>query len=329
MKNYFFYIVMLSVLLISCGEEKPGLWKGGIEIIPGKEELALKLPEKNSNLREMTATGETSDFYLQTRQVTDDVNLGVLNMLSFFDEILAYPPTKSDENHAEWGPWKLGGLSPLEGFVEITKKEDGNYTYSFNIRPKTGGEWLTWFSGLNNYDGKSARKGKGYFTVNFDNLKKYDPATDESGEVKVSYDTVTSGRDIVVAFINFQGKNDKAPVNATYNFKENKDMSGQFIFTVKGNIHADNSEYSELTKEEDWTFTTKWLSDGKGRSDISVIGGDINDMCYQSVCAGKYLASECWDSSFITTFSSESVYSTQGELWGEAKTAGDKSACPF
>lgn len=342
--KYFLIFIAAAVgfMFINCGdsdEDDASGWEELRDGVPSKESLTLKMPETSEETAALffgpetkfiAAPGQPGEFYISTVQITREVNLGVMGMLTFLDEVLTYPPTEEENGKAIWGPFPPDALEPVEIRVIIEKTGDNKFEFSFEARPKSSeDEWMQWYFGENTTDGKTARHGMGSFTVDWDAMREYNPTVAEEGKIKVVYDTITSGRTIDVEFIDFKGKDDEEKINADYHYKENADMSGEFDFIAKADIHKDMEDGAEYPKKEDWLFNTRWLSTGAGRSDVTITGGDIEAYCIWAQCLERAVFSECWGVDFFVDYSIENYYSQDDEIMNSEKEAGDESACVF
>jgi len=330
-RDFLFITIFLTIvfLLLSCDKIDEELWKELKDGVPSHESVKLKIPETSSVYR-ISTEGETGELYSSTRNMTQDVNSGAMRMLTMLDELLTYKPSETDDDSATWGPWQGEGLSPVEYKAIVTKNGNNSFEYEMLARPKDGnGEWLAWFFGSNKNDGETARHGIGIFTINFDNLKKYDETLREEGVIEVDYDTLTEGRKIDVIFKEFKGKHDEDAFSATYYFSEKSDLSGEFIFTTMADIHDGLENGEEYQQKENWLWNTKWNSDGSGRSDAVVTGGDIDQFCSWGSCLEKAVYSECWGSDFKVTYSAEKYYKDDETTFDNGKTEGLESNCVF
>lgn len=331
-------VFCLGLPFYSCGDnEEDATWEEFRDGVPSNESLALKVPAKSENTNELffgpevkylVEPGKVGELYGTTVLFTGVVNFGVMAMLTFLDEVLTYPPTTIEGNVATWGPFPPSGLSAVEVQVVIEKKGENKFAFKFEARPRNGeGEWIAWYEGENQTDGKTARHGKGHFGVNFDDVKKYNPVQPEEGSVEVVYDTISAGRVIDVNFNEFKGKDSEDIVTATYHYMENKDYSGEFEFVTTADIHANLEGGEAYPEKEDWYFNTRWESNGVGRSDVTISGGDISEYCeIDNKCLQKAVFSECWGDDFLVDYSGENYYAEGDEILF-SKEFGDEAEC--
>ncbi|GAB4289842.1 MAG: hypothetical protein Kow0090_02730 [Myxococcota bacterium] len=333
---------LLALSLISCDDgnaDERSSWEILRDGIPSAESLTLKVPESEGSektlffspdVKFLAAPGNYGELYIATVQITREVNAGVMFLLSFTDEILLHPPTEETVDTAIWGPFPAGALEPVEIRVIIKKVAENEFEFSYEARPKTGeGDWVAWYHGANKTDGRTARRGKGEFLVDFDAMRKYNPTVKEEGVVRVAFDTITSGRSIEVEFDEFKGKNDAAKFSATYHYKEAPDLSGEFDFVTKADIHKSLEGGEQYPEEEDWLFNTRWLATGAGRSDVTITGGDMSKYCEWGKCLDRAVFSECWGEDFLVDYSVETYYSEDGDTMGMANELGGPSSCAF
>ena len=154
-----------------------------------------------------------------------------------------------------------------------------------------------------------ATHGSGELDVNFTELNALDPTVHPAtGGIAFKYDNTADPRTVEVHFGNFlDGTPGSTPLNATYQYAEHADQSGNFAFGLRTNF--DNDPAGAL---EDVALTSRWLASGAGRSDLVATGG--------SLPAGFVVhATECWDATFARVFYTEDVDATKNE--------GSVSAC--
>ena len=95
------------------------------------------------------------------------------------------------------------------------------------------------------------------------------------------------------------------PVMGDYAYNEMLDGGGDMVFNVEGNAGG-------TTAQEQITLRSRWQSNGRGRADARLTGGDL---------ATTAIASECWDGSFRRTFYTDNVNFAPAE--------GDVANCAF
>lgn len=295
-----------------------------LNAIPDVDSLSLTLPESNKK-----AVGELATLYHSTVDFTRDVNEHVLQFLSWVDEITSYDYTDFSGDTYTWGPWVDDGLSPVQMKFEITRVSGDTYDYYLKWAPKneTDPVWVPVWEGHVDASVETARRGEGTFHVYFSDAKVLDPTLDEEGDVHVTYDTVTDGRDIVVEYIDFYSDSGDIPepIDAQYFYHNHADNSGEFLFDWFDDVQRDETGNSEYPGLEHFWFNTRWTSDGTGRSDVVITDGDLADL---TPPVAEYHISECWDSTFLRTHYYEEALLGDDSLV-EITEEGNADSCAF
>jgi len=323
-------LFMSGLFFMSCKDtsEPTSSWSEYRDGVPSYKTLSLTIPESTEK-RALAITGEMSPLYINTRKITKEVNEGVMHMLSVLDNLMIHQPTEINEDNIVWGPFSTEGLSPVEWKITITKPSEATYSYKFEARPKSGGEWFSWFWGTNEKaESVTARYGKGTFSVDFEQMRKYDPAFEEKGKVIVNYDTSVNTKEISVEYVDFVGKNSKDDyaLNATYLYNLSEDNSGDFTFKGISNIH-EGEEQTKYPLSETWSFNTKWKKNGEGISVVIISEGDLIKQCYYSKCIDHIKISECWSDTFKNTWAKNEAF-TADDVEISSEENGDESLCP-
>ncbi|MCC6159503.1 MAG: hypothetical protein IT350_15745 [Deltaproteobacteria bacterium] len=274
------------------------------DAVPDPASLALALPGED-NVPEK-APGELATLYHATVDYTREVNAHIMYYLSSIDEITSYPPTEETSDAATWGPWIEDGLSPVEMQFVIERVSDEHYSYRLDWRPKTGGDWVTVWTGEVETSVETERRGVGQFTIDFTAAWELDPTINERGTIEVDYDTLTDGRLITISAIEFCGDENDAdndsvpcPTNAVYEYHNRADNSGYFEFDYWDDVHYNEYAGAEYAAYEHVWFNTRWESDGTGRSDVIITDGDIPNIVEDEYQLVSYTGSECWASDFL------------------------------
>lgn len=299
-----------------------------LDAIPSPESLELSLPQPPKSGKGL---GELASFYDMTVDFTRDVNASVQMFLSWIDEIVSYPPSDLEGETYIWGPWSGGGLSPVEMRFDMSRTEEGRYAYHLKQRPKeSSDDWTIIWDGVVKAHRETARRGTGTFSVDFTAARLLDPTMNESGRVEVVYDTITDGKEIEVAYIDFTNHEEDPdhPVNGEYFYHNHADDTGSFVFDWEHDIHQEQysgEQYGQL--EHSW-FNTRWQSNGAGRSDVVVDGGDLSQFDINDKPIQAYEFSECWGSDFLRGYYIMSARLPGGELF-PIETEGEQGVCVF
>jgi hypothetical protein len=299
MRRYLLSIAALALLLCAgCGEEDGDFLEG----VPDSESIRIKLPGDSSSSSALTAEngealsntqlGGTAEFYLFTRQMTREVNGGVYYLLLMIEDIAHQTPTTKEDDRWIWGPY-TPALDPATYKVTIEKRSDADYAWLMEAKPKDQGDeaYLSLISGTHTR-GARPRRGQGTITLDFDNMASIDATKVERGSAEVTYQSDIYPVTVTVHFIDFTGEDGKGPTDAQYHYTENEDTSGEFSFST-------NQDMDLLGEPEDGKILSRWVADGRGRSDIRLSGGDLLD---NEPPISEVVAIECWDTMFKRTY---------------------------
>lgn len=266
--------------------------------IPTADQVKIKLPSSSAR-----AVGQLAEWYVATRNVTRTFNGGVGWVLVLVHTIVQYPVTTVSGDTYTWGPWS-DALDPAEYKLDVRAVGDGTYEYKLSGRSKT--QAAATFEVI--IDGKSDPrlgdlKGNGSFLIDFEAGRRVNPvdAGDAKGEIAVNYDLSARHMDLGIMSTNDQGE----PVMADYAYNETLDGGGDMVFNIDGNAGG-------TAAQEHITLRSRWQSNGMGRADARLAGGDL---------ANGAIASECWDGLFRRTFYTDSV--------NFAPTEGSVANCAF
>ena len=286
-----------AMSLVACikQDEAPAELRGAI---PTADQVKIKLPSSSAR-----SVGQLADWYVATRNVTRMFNGGAGWVLVLIHTIVEYPVTSVSGDTYTWGPWS-DALDPAEYKLDVRAVGDGTYEYQLSGRSK-----LVLASSFEVIiDGKAdprlgELKGNGDFLIDFDAGRRVNPidAGDSKGQVDVHYDLSARHLDLGIMSTNDQGE----PVMADYAYNETLDGGGDMVFNVDGNAGG-------TTAQEHITLRSRWQSNGMGRADARMAGGDL---------AAGAIASECWDGQFRRTYYTDSV--------NFAPTEGAVANCAF
>ena len=296
--------------------------------IPDSESLRVKLPGGSTAQSALTvqpkgaltnsALGQTGEFYTFTRQMTEQVNSGVYQLLLMIDDIAHQPATTKETDKWIWGPYTPGGLDPGSYRVTIQKTGDKDYTWSLEEKPKDADDdAFKQAMGGTHTSGARPRRGAGTIALDFDAMAAVDATKPERGQADVTYQSDTYPVTVTVAFRNFVGQDKKPPADSDYHYTENQDGSGEFSFAI-------GSDIDNKGKDEDVKVMSRWLADGRGRSDVRITGGDLTA---QSIT--EIVAVECWDKAYLRTYFEDWATTTaQGKI-NIDPTQGDAATCAY
>ena len=336
-----FLVISLAYLIPGCGaddddDDDDDNWgdddDGGLDdflnAIPDIDSLTLSLPADAR--KGLGGLDELAQLYDNTVDFTREVNQNVLLFLSWIDEITSYPPTDYDENSYTWGPWSPDGLSPVESRFIMTATGDNTYDYQLQWRPKqTDGQWTDVWVGNVVASTQTHRRGEGDFTVYFTEAKALDPTLNEEGEVFVEYDTVSDGREIVVHYRDFYNSDQTmpGPTDGDYFYHNHADDTGEFTFDFLNDIHYVPNDPNENDAYEHLWYRTRWQTDGAGRTDVIINGGDLPDIEVPESTIDRVEQSECWAGDFLRDYYIENVILENGGEYPQSE--GNEDDCVF
>jgi hypothetical protein len=96
------------------------------------------------------------------------------------------------------------------------------------------------------------------------------------------------------------------PASFDYAYNETLDHGGDMVFDV-------NADIGGTTAAESLVIRSRWQSDGQGRGDARITGGDLGTT--------QAIASECWNTLFARVFYTDNVN------W--QPTEGTVSSCAY
>jgi len=168
-------------------------------------------------------------------------------------------------------------------------------------------------------------RSNGWMELYFDKAAELDETIKAQGEIVIFYDTTEGKRYINIQLTEFKDKWMDEPVTATYDYKEEEDLSGAFGFHLLYNLHEGDPDRSKLTKEEHLKVGVRWKASGAGRADVSAEGGDLDK---GNPPLEKLANVECWDDLFIRVFFRQTAFPPTGDSYDFDMT-GDSLLCHF
>ncbi len=253
--------------------------------IPTAAHVKIELPEGNAR-----AIGDLAEWYVATRNVTRMFNGGSAWVLILVHAIIQYPVTSVDNNIYTWGPWS-DALDPTEYKLDVVDNLDGTYSYQLSGRSKidAGSSFEVVIDGL--ADPRLGEgQGNGTFTLDFDASRRVNPIDsdpDARGTITAGYDLSARHLDLAIESVDDTG----APVSANYEYNRTLDGGGDMVFAITGDAGGTSAQ-------EQITLRSRWQSNGAGRADARLRGGDLTSPA---------IASECWSTSFRRTYYTDNV----------------------
>jgi hypothetical protein len=318
-------LVGLATALVTTGCRKlddGDEFRGGV---PTRETVALHVAgaPADGTTTGASATGallgQKADMYMATRAVTGIVNGGTWAVLTLVKTIVAFPPTTVDKAAATavWGP-HTDPLSPNTWRLTVNRLLPHKFHWLLEARAKTADDsaFLTIISGTHtaDVDGQGEHVegfGSGTFLIDWDKAAQLPEHDDNVGQAAFTYTRLLADA-IVHVDVDFTGIRDSnlrggtTPelFNAVYRYVETPGMGGELRYAEDKDNVPDPGNTG--TAKEHFTFHSRWLENGTGRSDLADSGGDLMTVVGH--------ASECWDSNFQSVFLTEDYAPTVG--WG-------------
>lgn len=224
-----------SVGLTACG-------RGGDEFLtalPTAEDVRINVPEGE----QAVALGETSEMYELTYGVSRFLNGSVGAVFVIMGAIVATEPTVEEDNLRVWGPSEPRGLERKSWRFTVEKTGEGTFEYKLDGRNRgeeAEEDFKTVWSGVAHPGEDNA--GTGTLNLHFDN----DDDDCSVGTAIVDYDVSGELRFVDIDFDGVRNscEDDEAKAQS-YHYAEDLEGAGDFLFSLKGNIHKDEEQKPE------------------------------------------------------------------------------------
>ena len=264
------------------------------------ERIRIAMPDAQTQ----RAAGDVSQFRQDTKDIVNDVNGFIDEVLTTIDKITSYDPTWAEdtENKAVWGPWEDGGM---EGMLYVQKFDDDHYEWALLSRPAGTNDdaWVAFVGGQVD-PGATETTGSGRFAVDFDAYQGVDPSSEPGG---VFYSEYAVQDDAVAAEAGFDGFYEHpsdTPVDAGYRYMQDANGGAMDVAYLD-----DIEEGGDL---ETVVLRSRWTPTGEGRGDAYITGGDFGPLVYNGT--------ECWNAGGVVTFEENNA---------DFQRSGDESSCVF
>jgi hypothetical protein len=291
------------------------------EAVPKSEAVRVAGPEDSSassapggSLQSESAPwagGPWAEYYAFTRHVRDGINQVTVRVLGAVWFVVHTEPTEIGAQRATWGPW-TDDLSPATYRFVVVREDDGAYHYSLQGRPRasTDGAFENVLDGIG-YGKADARHGQGWFTIDVSKANQLDPQKNpEEGQFRIDHQ-LPNNIDEQVGALPRTITARAAEAEVWWTATSHQTAQGG---TLLVEAHADLDQ-SKATLLEDIAIASQWQSNGSGRADITLSGGDIPSGI------GVVTAVECWGTDFMRSYYSDSVQ--------YRPTEGVPTACAF
>ncbi|MCP3140883.1 hypothetical protein [Pyxidicoccus xibeiensis] len=308
---------LLSALALTACQKEVDFQDG----LPTVDTVKLALPASDSQGQGLVSTeggvrahkqGEVSGFYLLTLGSVVLVNGTTAFTLAGLAAVASQEPTSVDGDTATFGPHTPAGSSTTWRLT-VTRTDADRFTYGLSGKPKDGPDsaYVTLLSGNHTVavgdDGRARRGyGEGSFLIEWEHVTRLSNQPVKKGSAEFRYTRAAPAETVRVEvdFREFHGDN-PVPLTALYRYTQVPGGEGSFAFAKDDNIH-----WFDLTRlaPERLSIKSRWKSNGEGRSDARVRGGDLTV---------EGTLGECWDARFRSTVL---VRSDAYEAWGSAPT---------
>jgi hypothetical protein len=283
------------------------------QALPAKDEVALKVPGSaggsagGSSTQSIRPLGggpigvtSSAEYYRFTRDITDAVDWTTAIILGAIEIVVHSPPTTIDAKHAVWGPGNGSALDPVVWRFTVTEVGTDEYDYALEGQRKGTTDFVAVLTGHGWGETRPEHK-TGWFQADNDAFASLDPDRGhDTGTTKVTFDLTKLPRAIGV---DLKPSPDKGFANIEVTHADAG--AGSVEITALANI--DKSQSAQL---ENVHLVSRWLSDGSGRADAELTGGDL---------PFTVDASECWSDTFTRVYYKDTV--------NYEPATGDASAC--
>lgn len=315
-------VVTVSFLGVGggCDRAKGENVEGARRAIPESSSIQVKLPGASAskvrggqgdiNSEQLALLGATAQFYGITRATTVELNTGAAFVLTLARTIVSFPVTSVDGDTYIWGPWSEA-LSPSQYRMTVRETDAGDFEWAIEGRLKADGTDAVFSPVVTGVATPGdPHRGSGSFHASFDEAERLDPAGNRAeGQLDVVYDLESTPITVVMDYEKSVVAADgtSTPVTFHYAYAEAADGSGDFQFTLHGDLDDVGGAL------EDAEVRSRWLATGAGRADLRVRNGDLGS----AILTGT----ECWDTSFGRTYWTDSL--------GWQPVEGDAASCVF
>jgi hypothetical protein len=249
------------------------------------------------------AGGPWAKYYGFTRHVRDGVNTATAVILGGVWLVVHAEPSDLDDEQATWGPW-TDSLSPASYRFRVVEVGEREYEYFLEGRPKSDSDaaWKAVLGGKG-YGRRHSQHGDGHFRIDLDAAGALDPFEhqDDSGAVTIHHVLSTPDKSVSADVV-------PSEEEAWWSASSTRHADGAGTLRVSA---FDDVDGSHATLLEDIVIDSRWRTDGAGRADVTISGGDVGDLVVTAV--------ECWDTDFMRSYYSDSIDYEEGQ--------GDESAC--
>jgi hypothetical protein len=284
------------------------------EAMPTLNQLSISIPEGTIQTKPgqltQSLTGQPPVLYGLSSAISKKINTKILIGLIFLGDIVRSSLPSIQGDQATWGPYTTA-LDPLSWKLQARRLGPGQFSYELSAKRKTDitGTFKTILTGTSRKGSSSVFSGyAGSFEVTSSALNTLAPLLHpEKGMVVATYDTTGSQRRIEMELKGYSVAGGQ-PYDGTYTYLERADRSGEFRFDALWDLQRNGST------EEKLSVLTAWNSQGAGRGDASITGGDLPQ-------GEPITMTECWDASLGLLYYQDSLNIRPVE--------GEEASCAF
>jgi hypothetical protein len=305
-------VVLLLVFVAGCPDAATSEFEAAVPTI---DDVEIRFPCRPALLTDGCAPllGDEALYYQITNRTVEGANLGARGIYTAVAFLLSARAAFAGPDRVRWGPTPAP-FRPNELYtIEVERVAQGSFRYV--LRAKKRGEPDSAYVDLLAGETEGIGPGRvGTIGIDFEAANAFSPEAHRSrGRIAVNWNTRDfemdiGPRTIETTFDNYLPPDppaDRRPINATIGYTENTDGSGHIDFALK----FDSADTGTL--EEDLVGVTAWSTDGRGRMDGELFGGDFVGF--------SITATECWDMAFRSTYYIDSA--------GILPTSGDPTTC--
>lgn len=261
--------------------------------VPSTDVVSINVPAKSTaGLSQQAVEGQVSDFYKLTRGATVIINGGTGAVLSLLKRITSTTPSSLKDSVAVWGP-HTEALSPNTWRLTVTRTSPDHYSYVLEGKPKSADDsaYVAVLSGTHVNAGQE-NDGNGEFLLDWDAASTLPEHDNNVGTADVTYarDLNTHVITISAEFTNVRDGDTGNTISAQYGYSQTPGVGGTFDFSTNKNVDSDPSR----SAAEHLSIRSRWNTDGAGRADVKVSGGDLG--------TNQATGNECWDANFISRY---------------------------
>lgn len=311
------------------------------QVAPKPEDVVLQPPgaevqasESGDNTVEQGLDSCDEDsLRCHAQNIATNLNALTIGLLTIVDEVLQFPPSHRETGRRVWGPH----LDPNNGNTfrfEMSREDDGSFAWCVHV----GAGDLRLASGMvaircedetdpngmmrllsgnleaSDVDGEAARSGSGSMLLEAVRLLELQDDPELLGTFSFVYDN-TNGREIEIDITDLPAQaGNPFGSDVLYQYKSTLEGSGTFGFAARANFVGDGGGFGFASVPEDFVITAQWQADKAGRADARISGGDLPEN-------QSYTATQCWDTTLVTTYS--------GNTYDATQTVGDVDDCVF